>query len=272
MKNINTMLPVLRLTALFAIVVMSVTPMFAGDQHKAMIIKKGGRGKVTGMVRWLGATRAYEVQAGRARQQVAYREVEKIVLAKPPPQLAQAARGVQRKQYASAIPVLKKIRESYEMLGPDLEATRWLADAYLGLNQVDNAVKMCEEVFRENPGAMTSGDLAGIYWQALIKKGEFTKLRRILSDAVETGSREVAAVAQIRRGDIDKEKGNLKKALQDGYLRTIILFQDIKSVQPEALFKAIECHETLNEFQHAEKWRKRLLAGYPNSGYAKKLK
>jgi len=270
MRRINSAQPSLRLTACFAIVMMTVTSVFGGGQHKAMIITKTGR--VTGMVRWMGATKAYEVRSGNATRQVSLRDVVKVTLAKQPKQLRQAALAVQRGQYAKAIPVLKKIKDSYQMFGPDLEATRWLAEAYLKLNQTDNAIKMCEEVFRENPSAMTSGDLAGVYWEALVKKGEFTKLRRILTEAVETGSREVAAVAQIRRGDIDKEKGNLKKALLDGYLRTIILFQDVKTVQPEALYKAIKAHETLNEHSYAEKWRKRLLAGYPNSAYAKKLK
>ncbi len=240
--------------------------------HNATVYLRNGS-QASGKVRWLGASKVYEVAVpSKGTRQYSLNDVAEIRLAKPPELLAQASAAVQRGQHAQAIPVLKKIKDAYKMFGPDLEATRWLAVAHLKLNQIDEAVKMCEEVVRENPQAQMSGGFASVYWDALVKKKDFGKLRRILGDAVETGGREVAAIAQVRRGDMDKEKGELKKALLDGYLRTILMFQDVKSIQPEALYKAVKCHEALNEHSHAEKWRKQLMSAYPKSEYAAMLK
>jgi len=82
----------------------------------------------------------------------------------------------------------------------------------------------------------------------------------------------VAAMAQIKRGDIERKKENLKEALVDGYLRTIVLFKQVKEVQPEALYKAAKCFEELGEHSYAEKMRKTLLEKYPLDPYTGKIK
>ena len=97
-------------------------------------------------------------------------------------------------------------------------------------------------------------------------------MKKILLEAVEKGSRQVAAEAQIMRGDIDFKKGNYRDALVDGYLRTAVMFQRVKWVRAEALYKAMQAHEKLGEHSHAEKWRKKLLAEFPNSIYSKRLR
>ena len=88
---------------------------------------------------------------------------------------------------------------------------------------------------------------------------------------IGTGSRGSAAMAQMFRGDIFIEQKKYSEALTKGYLRTVEFFQDIKEVQPSALAKTIECYEKLGESQKAETFRKRLLAKYPRSEYARKL-
>ena len=75
----------------------------------------------------------------------------------------------------------------------------------------------------------------------------------------------------MKRGDVLLAQGDAKSALRDGYLRTILMFQDVKDIQPEALYKAMKAHQSIGEHPYAEKWRKRLLAGYPTSEYAKQL-
>ena len=84
-------------------------------------------------------------------------------------------------------------------------------------------------------------------------------------------NRETAAAAYIKRGDIDKAQGSLKHALVDGYLRVVYLFRDVKAVQPEALYRAMECFTALEEHQRAEKMRKRLLVDFGNSPYTQRL-
>ena len=159
-----------------------------------------------------------------------------------------------------------------EMLKWDITAARWLAEAYLNLNKLSQAETMCEKVFRQNPAAKTSGELSRIYWEVLEKANKHATLEMILKDAIRSGGREVAAVAQIKRGDMANSKGKTKEALIDGYLRTAILFRDVKSVQPEALFKATKALKKIGKVTDAEKMRKRLLEGYPESRYAQQLR
>ncbi len=252
-------------------VFIGVSTSWASGPHVAQLVKKDG-GRASGDVRYLSSSKSYEIKIGPATTQVRAAEVARVVLKKQPAALAGAVAAVKRGQYAAAIAPLKKIKEDYEMFGPDVTAAQYLAKAYLGMNKAADAVRMCDEVLRSNPNAAGTGEFAGVYWDALLKANQTAKLARILGDAVKTGSRPVAAVALIKRGDIDMKKGEAKKALLDGYLRAILLFQDIKDVQPEALFKAIKAHEAVNEHHYAEKWRKRLLSGYATSEYAKKLK
>ena len=61
-------------------------------------------------------------------------------------------------------------------------------------------------------------------------------------------------------------------ALIDGYLRTVVFFQGIKSVQPEALYKAAKCFEEKGQHSYAEKMRKELLSSYPQSEEARQLR
>jgi tetratricopeptide (TPR) repeat protein len=156
-------------------------------------------------------------------------------------------------------------------MGPDLKAARWLAEAYLKQGKAADAVRMCEKVIESNPDAV-SGELASVYWDALIGAEQFAKLKKALGDAVAKGNRQVAAVAQIKRGDLEKKQGRNKEALIDGYLRTVVLFQDVKEVQPEALFKAAKCFEELGQMSHADKMRKKLLAEFPADPYSQQLK
>ena len=251
-------------------VIMGVSTVWASGPHNATIIKRDG-GRASGKVRYLKTSKIFELQMGRANTTVPASDVVRVVLQTQPAELAPAVAAVRRGQYAAAIAPLKKIKEDYAMFGPDIEAAQYLAKAYLGLGKSGDAARMCDEVLRSNPDAAASGEFAGIYWDALLKEKQFSKLSRILGDQIKTGSRDVAAVALVKRGDIDMEKGEGKKALLDGYLRTILLFQDVKEIQPEALYKAVKAHEALNEHHYAEKWRKRLLSGYASSEYAKKL-
>ena len=52
----------------------------------------------------------------------------------------------------------------------------------------------------------------------------------------------------------------------------IVLFQDIKEVQPEALYNAIKCFEQLNQGGYANKLRQKLLAEYPDDKYSEEIK
>jgi TolA-binding protein len=256
-------------TAAYALTALLIASQWAAAVQGTIVTT--ARARLKGEIRWLGASRAYEISDGNIGKQVSLSQVSRIIVPKPAG-LDKAAQMVAAGQHAQAVPALKNIIEKYQMLEWDIPASRWLAEAYLNLGKVSEAEDMCNKVFRQNPAAKTSGDLAGVYWDVLLKAGKQAKLNMVLKDAIKEGGREVAAVAQVKRADMAKAKGDVKDALIDGYLRTAILFRDVKSIQPEALFKAGQCLQQLGQASHAEKMRKRLLDQYPTSKYAAQLR
>ena len=234
-------------------------------------IYKTDGGEISGKLSWFGATQEYDINKGNVSTKVPARLVARVVTPKPA-DLDRAVNAVRTKQYGAAVNPLRNIVTTYEMMGWDVPAARWLAEAYLNLNQLKEAETMCEKVIRSNPEAGRSGELASIYWEVLRKANKEATLMRVLSEAVKTGGREVAAVAQLKRADIDRSRGDIKRALKDGYLRTAILFRDVKLVQPEALSKAAECFQQLGQQSYAEKMRRELLEKYPESDEARKIR
>lgn len=238
----------------------------------AVITKEGTGEKIRGKVVWLPAMKKYQVTTpDNIRLQLDPREVADLQV-RPPERFETLVQAVQKGQYAAAIPALQKIVEDYTMLQWDAVAGRWLAKAYLETREASKAAALCESILAANPRAAWSDDLAPVYWDALIETGQYGKLDEALKKAAQMGSRELAAVAQIKRGDMERKKGNLREALVDGYLRTAYFFQSVKSVQPEALYKAMQVFQTLNQSAYAEAMRKRLLSEFPQDPYAEKAR
>ena len=258
-----------RLAGFAAIVAISTSVSVA--DVPGVITKTGGQ-RISGVIRWQPASRVYMVTT---KENVALKvgagEVARIQVRKPA-ELASAVQMVQAGRHAAAIPALEKIMAAYAMLEWDIPSGIWLAEAHLKSDSAKKSVQVCEALISAHPEVALSGELASVYWDALLESGQFAKLRRHLTEAIARGSRDVAALAQIKRGDIDRKEGNLKEALVDGYLRTIVLFNQVREVQPEALFKAAKCFEELGQHSYAEKMRKRLLAEFPQDSYTKNIK
>lgn len=240
---------------------------------KAIITKTGTGQKLKGMVKWQATTKQYVIQPDGSPVQFKLppSDVAEIQVAEPA-ELAPAIKQVQAGSYTAALPVLEKVLKDYTMLQYDVIAAQYLAQSYLKTKDPRKAVTMCDRVVRSNPKALENPGFAGIYWQGLLETEQYLKLDKALTIAIKGGSRELAAVAQLRRGDIARQKGDLDDALIDGYLRTVIFFSSIKNVQPEALYKAAKCFEEKGQHSYAEKMRKELLSSYPQSEYAKKVK
>lgn len=237
---------------------------------RGVIIKKNG-GRAPGLLKWQPASKVYVVTDNNAVQvRIPLSDVARVEV-KDPPELDSSAKLVAGGQPALAIPNLEKIVKDYEMLGPDIKAARWLAEAYMKQNEPKKAVVMCDKIVNASPSAV-SGDLASLYWEALLADNQIARLKKAISDAVASGNRTLAARALIMRGNIEKKQGNLKEALVDGYLRTVVLFQDVKEVQPKALYEAAKCFEALGQLTYVEKMRKKLLAEYPDSPYSQQIK
>ncbi len=252
---------------------LAVTVLPCVAQHEATLVMKNSGAQVQGIVRYLAASRSFEIteKAKQVTRTVKASDVDRVILAQQPAGLQQAVQQVNSGNY-TPIAVLQQIAAAYQMLGPDVVASQALALAYLRTSKTKDALKICEDLLKNNPDALNDGNFASVYWETLLAEGKTVALRASLRTAVETGGREVAAVAQVRRGDLEMQDKKPREALLDGYLRTILLFQDVAFIQPEALYKAIKAHEALNEMQYAERWRKRLLGSFGTSEYAAKIK
>ena len=235
------------------------------------ITKTSGQ-KIVGTIRWQPVSKQYAITP---REQVvlkvAPREVADIRV-KTPENLERAAQLARAGKYSAAIPALQNIVDEYTMLQWDVMAGQYLVTAYMKTNDPDSAARVGNKIVDNNPRAPYAKEFAPAYWEALVETEQFSRLRKMLDKAAEMGDRELAAIAQVRRGDMDRKRGDFEDALIDGYLRTAFFFQQIKSVQPEAIYKAAKCFEELGQHSHAEKMRKRLLVEFPNDPYTEKVK
>jgi hypothetical protein len=234
------------------------------------VLTKDGR-SLKGVVRWISSSKEYMISSGAASMTIPFSQVDTVVVDKPA-ELEAAARQIQAGQAAAAVPVLERLGEAYANMEWDQEAATVLARELAKLNQPAKAADTCRKVIAMNPSAGISGSLSSLYWDALLACNREAELKTALNLAVTKGTREVAAIAQVKRGDMEKKAGRLNLALVDGYLRTVLLFQDIKGIQPEALFKTMKCFEELGRAESAERMRKRLIEGYPDSTWAEKVK
>lgn len=238
----------------------------------ARITKKDG-GLITGKARWLKASKVYKVLLSNGTEMtVTLDQVGKVEALKPK-DLDTAIRMVQAKQYSAAVPALTRIKDEYTMLQWDAEAARWLVEAYVGVKDISKASVVAEEVVKDNPGVLGDPNFFKSYSTVLVETKQFTKLEKIMNDIIATNNdRELLATLQILRGDINFKKGNFKDALLDGYLRNVVFFANVKSLRPEALFKAMKCFKEIGDNAKADKMRKMLIAEFPESEFAAQAK
>lgn len=259
------------------VIAMLVAAFAAGAmaQVAGTIITPEGR-KIEGTIRWNPRDKAYAIiQKGGGNIELSMTKDKVRDLNIPQPkELAGAIEAVTRGNGAAAIDPLKKVVKNYQMLKWDVVATRYLAQAYLLDGNADKALSVCESVIKEDPEAAYLGEVAPVYWEALIKKDRVSKVEGLLTKAIQSGDRTASAFAQIRRGDLILAAGetpdNAKKALRDGYLRVVTLYRGIRDAQPEALYKAAKCFDKLGQANRADAMRSTLKGQFAGSEWAKK--
>lgn len=191
-------------------------------------------------------------------------QVARLDIAKPP-DFDKAQQMVAGSQVDAAIPILTGLIEAYRMRVWDNKAREILANIYLNQkNDPKKAIALLEDCLRTPSEGQA--DLRRAYWTALIKLERFSTLTKELDDIIATGPRDAVAVAQIVRGDMFRAREKKEEAFKD-YMRTALLFKDIKSAAPEALFKAAEMLDLMHD-QRATLLRKELIQDYPDSKYA----
>lgn len=239
-----------------------------------VITTEGGTSQ-KGVIRWSSRDKSYWVTKGKVEVEVKATEVAEIEIDKPAA-FDRAVEQVEKGQGASAIPALSKIVKEYAHLQWDKTAGRYLAEAYLANSKPEESLKACQAIISADPEAAFKGDLAPAYWKSLLNTDKVPQLERALEKAAKSGDRFSSGAALIMRGDIIQKTGGdspdaVKKALTDGYLRVVMLYNDAEvsaRLQPEALYKAAKCFEKLGQSARADQMRTKLKQGHSSSRWA----
>ncbi len=263
----------IRAAAVALLALLAFAP-FAHAQIEGKIITTEGK-ELAGKIRWSPAKGVYTISMDRPggqsfESQLAPSKVKSVVVPEPP-RLRPAIKAVRSGMAASAIPVLREIVKTYVRLGHDETAARYLAEAQLASGDAAGAVATCEGLVKDKPEVAYLGEVAPIYWQALLKTGKAGKLNDYIAKAIAEGQPTASAAALVMRGDMLMDKKEPLFALKDGYLRVVVLYENVKEIQPEALYKAAKAFDILNQTANAERMRTKLRTKYAQSEYARKL-
>ncbi len=216
---------------------------------------------VSGDIKWHGRTKSYIIEKGKVTKEFKLADVTSLDIPKPAG-YDKAVQLVEGGQGGQAISVLAKIVADYRMLQWDKPAGRYLALAHLAAGNAKKAYDACEPIIAEDKEAAYKGDLAAAYWQALLKLGKTDQLEGLLKKAATAGDRASSAAALVMRGDIIVAASNdspeeLRRALRDGYLRVVLMYQDANCARErgEAMLKAATCFDKLGQAARAENLR-----------------
>jgi tetratricopeptide (TPR) repeat protein len=226
-----------------------------------------------GLLKWKVREKAYNVSANNMDMEIPLASVADIQVPKPK-DLDNAEKQVAAGNSATAIPLLEKVSKDYFMLKWDKPAIRLLAEAYLKSGETEKAIKICENIGNADPTAFYLGEIAPMYWQALLKANRTAKVEELVLKAIKSGDRVASAFALLMRGDLILATGdtpdNALKALRDGYLRVVLLYRSEKEAVPEALYKAGKCFEKAGQSARAEQMRSELKKDFSTSPWAQK--
>jgi tetratricopeptide (TPR) repeat protein len=269
MKSNGIHASALRGGAAAALALLAACAARAADVAGSLVTQDGKT--FSGVVRWKASAKVYVVSTGKIDLEFPPSQVREMTVPEPPG-YAEAVKAVREGRPQQAVPALERIAQDYAMLQWDEPATRALAEACLAGGDVPGALRACDRVIAARPEAAYAGEMAPLYWQALLRSGRASRLEDLLEQAVKTGAPEAAASALVMRGDALSAKGDFRAALKDGYLRVVTLFRAVRAVQPEALFKAAKAFDQMNQPGRAEAMRKQLLAEFGGSDWAAQVK
>jgi tetratricopeptide (TPR) repeat protein len=229
-------------------------------------IKYDGQVHIAKEIRFKKTTQEYIITIGATEIPMPKARVKGIEIDKPA-QYDQAAAAYASGAVAQAIPMLEQIVAECFMLSPwDARAMDLLGGCYKKKGDPKAAAAMYKKLISTAAPLSITPDMQRRIWDSFIAVGEKDTLRQSVDVAIAGGSRENAAAAHIARADMAKSEGNKQDALLD-YLRVVILYEQVKSIQPEALYKIVQSLEDLKD-PRAEDFRKKLMAEYPQDPWA----
>ncbi len=237
---------------------------------QADVIRKKDGTEITGLkIKWFPSRQEYQVDgADGTMVSVPADDVESMEIARPA-EFDKAAKACAAKQFDVAIPILEELITRYARLQWDGRASELLANAYMGKGDFKKAAQVMGGIMEGTARNLIPDEQFGLYWAALGGAQMNAVLKQSLTAAIGGESHSLVALALVKRGDMNKGDGKRDDALLD-YLRAILMFNDVVSVQPEALYKAVQLLDEMRD-PRADDLRKRLMANYPDSSYARKL-
>ena len=205
--------------------------------------------------------------AGRGEQTFTRQQCIRAVADKPP-EIDAARQLIAAKKYDEAIKSLADVASSMKGLSWDAQARLLLGQIYMAKGEAPAAIDQYERIIKDYPEMKSEATISAPYMEALLAGRLFDKLNPLLDETIAKGPRDLAAKAQIVRGDVKMAQGQMDAAVLD-YLRTVKVFEAQKEVQPEALFKLAQAFEKLRDPRAKELYRQ-VAQEYPSSPYAAK--
>lgn len=258
-----------RKNSMLRVGVVAVILGISGTLHADSIKKTDGT-EIKGLkIKWFPSRQEYQVDGADGTMiSVPATDVDALDITKPE-DFDKAVQACAAKQFDVAIPILEDLITRYKRLQWDGMASELLAKAYLGKGDFKKAAQVMSGIMEGTARNLVTDEQYGVYWTALAGAQMNAVLKQSLTDAIGGDSRPLVALALVKRGDMSKADGKRDDAALD-YLRSILMYDDVLAVQPEALFKAAQLFEEMRD-PRAEDLRKRLRAKYPDSPYARKL-
>lgn len=245
-----------------------MTIVLAGVQAEAAkITLTDGQVIAATSIRFRKTTGEYLVTSGTSELPFPKDKVKSVEVDKPA-KFDEAVAAISSGQFDAAITILDDIILNYYMLTPwDAISMDMLGRCYARKPDPAKAASTYKKLLNSCSPAGISPDIQKRAWGALIAVKD-PSLARELDNAIAKGTRENAAAAHLARADMAKADGSKDAAMLD-YMRVILLYDQVKSLQAEALYKVAVLLEELRD-QRADEFRKRLQAEWPQSEWAQK--
>lgn len=188
-----------------------------------------------------------------------------------PADLSRAEAMVYNGQYDGAIPLLEAVEKANRYLNWDYAAGLLLVKSYLAKDMQEPAMEVVNrlqavDTKKENPY------LAGAEIEIMIAQGNADAAGRRIDSYLQNGPRRVAAMAQLRRGDLSMDKDLYDTAILD-YLRTTVFFKDVDAdILAEAYYKTGVALKKKKDATRAQNMFQTVVKNYPNSYWASQAK
>jgi tetratricopeptide (TPR) repeat protein len=171
-----------------------------------------------------------------------------------PPEIDQAARLAAQKKFDEAIELLEQVVRGSRFLTWDLQAMKFIGQVQNQKGDHQEAVRVIDKLLERDEEYKSDPEAMQVYWEALMGTENYSKLLTSLDEAIANAPRELAARAQIMRGNVKLQRQQYQDAVLD-YLRTVVFFKEQKEAMAEALRLTASTMEKMRD-PRAEEFRK----------------